>query len=447
LLQRYPRSRVVEALRAAIEGIRQRLREGAGPGVAENRDELANLAIKEAQCLLEGIFAPPLSPLINATGVILHTNLGRAPLGEAATKALAAVAGRYCALEVEPSSGERGQRLERVEKMLTALSGAEAALVVNNNAAAVYLILETLARDREVVVSRGELIEIGGNFRLPDIMNRAGARLVEVGTTNRTYLKDYSAAIHTPTAMLWHSHQSNFRQLGYVERPSGRDLARLGKEQGIPVVEDLGSGLLIDLTPLGFPAEPTVPGEVAAGMDLVCFSGDKLLGGPQAGIIVGKRHLVERLAASPLMRILRVEKLILAALEATLQEYLKEDHMKAIPVLALLSRSIGEVEQTARELAGQLEKVLAKKAGVVVEAGNSPVGGGTLPAALLPTFLVGVKPSRGTARDWAKKLRFQDPSIWTRVGEETIWIDPRSLLPGEPAKIIEGFQRLIATRS
>ena len=342
--------------------------------------------------------------MINATGVVLHTNLGRAPLGRAALARLALVAARYSNLELDVRTKARGSRYDHVDGLLCRLSGAEASLVVNNNAAAVLLALESLARGREVVVSRGELIEIGGAFRIPDIMARSGARLVEVGTTNRTRLADYASAITPETALLLKVHPSNYRVVGFTESVRTAELAELGRARGVPVLEDLGSGCFLDLRPWGLPREPTVPETVAAGADVVTFSGDKLLGGPQAGIVVGRRALVERLRQNPLNRALRIDKLTLAALEATLRAY--EDPATApreIPTLRMLSESAAVVRRRARRVLRRVPAAARTALGLTVVAGRSEVGGGALPLAELPTAALALGHRRRTRpRPWTR---------------------------------------------
>ncbi|MBI4630008.1 MAG: L-seryl-tRNA(Sec) selenium transferase, partial [Candidatus Rokubacteria bacterium] len=332
-----PRARVTALVRDALEAERRRVLETRS--APADADTLAARIVEAAT--RAGVFS--LRPVINATGVVLHTNLGRALLSPLALERLVAVAPAYSNLELDLATKERGSRYSHVEGLLTRLAGAEDALVVNNNAAAVLLALETLAHGREVIVSRGELIEIGGEFRIPDIMLRSGAVLREVGTTNRTHLSDYAEAIGPSTALLLKVHTSNYRVVGFTADVASRELVELGRARGIPVMEDLGSGSLLDLRPYGFPYEPTVPEAVAAGLDLVSFSGDKLLGGPQAGIVVGRRDLVGRLKKNPWNRALRIDKLTIAALEATLYAYEAGTARETIPTLRMLTEPVADV--------------------------------------------------------------------------------------------------------
>ncbi|MBI2017281.1 MAG: L-seryl-tRNA(Sec) selenium transferase, partial [Candidatus Rokubacteria bacterium] len=339
-----PRARVTALVRDALEAERRRVLETRS--APADADTLAARIVEAAT--RAGVFS--LRPVINATGVVLHTNLGRALLSPLALERLVAVAPAYSNLELDLATKERGSRYSHVEGLLTRLAGAEDALVVNNNAAAVLLALETLAHGREVIVSRGELIEIGGEFRIPDIMLRSGALLREVGTTNRTHLSDYAEAIGPSTALLLKVHTSNYRVVGFTADVASRELVELGRARGIPVMEDLGSGSLLDLRPYGFPYEPTVPEAVAAGLDLVSFSGDKLLGGPQAGIVVGRRDLVGRLKKNPWNRALRIDKLTIAALEATLYAYEAGTARETIPTLRMLTEPVADVLRRARRV-------------------------------------------------------------------------------------------------
>src|SRR5205085_1792308 len=320
-----------------------------------------------------------LRPVINATGVVLHTNLGRALLSDLARERVAAVAAAYSNLEMDLATKERGSRYSHVEALLRRLSGAEDALVVNNNAAAVLLALETLAQGKEVIVSRGELIEIGGEFRIPDIMRRSGARLVEVGATNRTHPRDYADAITADTALLLKVHSSNYRVVGFTAEVSSRELVEIGRARGIAVMEDLGSGSFVDLRPFGFPYEPTVQEVVSAGVDVVTFSGDKLLGGPQAGIVVGGGALVTRLKKNPLNRALRIDKLTLAALEATLYAYEAGDPRETIPALRMLTEPLADVRARARRLLRALPAAARTRLDARIVEDQAQVGGGPLP--------------------------------------------------------------------
>jgi len=391
----------VAAARTVIGRARQAIRAGAEPGDLEARlqEELAALR------------APSLRRVLNATGVIVHTNLGRAPLPDAA---LAALTGGYSNLEFDLQSGTRGSRQDHAARILRRLTGAEAALVVNNNAAALLLALAALAEDREVIVSRGELIEIGDGFRIPDVLARSGARLVEVGTTNRTRAADYE---REGAALLLRVHQSNFRQVGFSEQPALKELAAVARRLGVPLLDDLGSGAFVDLGD-----EPTAAQSLAAGADLVCFSGDKLLGGPQAGIVVGRADLVERLKRHPLHRALRIDKLSLAALEATLLLYLEPQRaLREVPVLRMLHEDASAVRARAERL--------AQSAGGAVEETVARVGGGALPLAELPSFACAVDESL------AAPLRTGEPAVVGIVRDGRLLLDCRTLTDAEADEV------------
>jgi L-seryl-tRNA(Ser) seleniumtransferase len=403
LVRTAPRTLLVSAARSTLARAREEIRAGAEPGDLVGRVELELEAARGAR----------LRRTINATGVIVHTNLGRAPLADEALARVAAVAGGYSNLEYDLAEGGRGSRQDHVAPILRRLTGAEAALVVNNNAAAVLLALAALAEGREVLVSRGELIEIGDGFRIPDVLARSGARLHEVGTTNRTRATDYERAIGPDTALLLRVHQSNFRVVGFTEQPRLADLVRVGRAHGLPVVDDLGSGVLVQLED-----EPSAKDALEAGADLVCFSGDKLLGGPQAGIVVGRAELVERLRRHPLQRALRADKLTLAALEATLALYLDPERAtREIPVLRMLAEPAEAVRARAERLAAEV--------GGEVEETVGRVGGGALPLAELPSFACAVE------EELAAHLREGDPPVVTLVRDGRCLLDCRTLSDDE----------------
>ncbi|HLW59274.1 MAG TPA: L-seryl-tRNA(Sec) selenium transferase, partial [bacterium] len=361
--------------------------------------------------------------------VLLHTNLGRAPLCDAARQAVAAAAG-VTVLEVDPATGERSSRQRHVAALLRELTGAEAALAVNNNAAAVLLSLTALARGREAVISRGELVEIGGSFRIPDIMAASGCRLVEVGTTNKTYLRDYESALTSDTALLVKVHRSNFSMRGFVHEVPPGDLAALGRRVGIPVVFDMGSGALIDLSARGLPAEPTAGAAVAAGVDVITFSGDKLLGGPQAGVIVGREPIVGRIRAHPIARAVRIDKLDLAALEATLRVYRDPDRAwEAIPVLRMLSADPSVLASRAHELAARLRAMLGSAATIAVSPTVAEAGGGALPGVELPSWGVAVCPADGSPQMWERHLHHARPPVFCRIVDDRLILDLRTLSP------------------
>lgn len=418
---------VVEAVREALSRARQAIQDGQPCPSVEDLVE----AVQET---LAHRLRPSLTPVINATGVIIHTNLGRAPLSVETVVAMWQIGCGYSNLEYSLEEGRRGSRYVHAEELLCRLTGAEAALVVNNNAGAVLLILATLAAGREVVISRGQLIEIGGGFRIPDVLRQSGARLVEVGTTNRTRLSDYREALTSETALLLWAHHSNFRIVGFAEEPSLADLVALGREVGVPVVGDLGSGSLLPTEPYGLAHEPTVQESVATGAALVSFSGDKLLGGPQAGIILGQRDLVERLRRFPLTRALRVDKTTLAGLQATLLHYLRGEAVEKIPVWAMIAASPQRLRSRARSLARRLA---AQGLPVQVVPGESAVGGGSLPGQTLPTFLVAI--AAPSPDKLARRLRLGMPPVVARIEDDRLVLDLRTVIPGEDPLLLEAI--------
>ena len=385
---------------------------------------------------------PSLRRAINATGIILHTNLGRAPLAPYAVKAMEAAARGYCNLEFDLETGQRGSRHEHVEALLCRITGAEAALAVNNCAAAVLLALGSFAADREVVISRGELVEIGGSFRMPDVIARSGARMVEVGTTNKTCIEDYAVAIGDRTQVILAVHPSNFRIVGFSDKPSLQELARLAHANELICVEDLGSGALTDLEPIASIAERTVQGSLAAGVDLVTFSGDKLLGGPQAGLIVGRAELLDQIRRNPLARALRIDKLSLAALAATLRLYLPPyDPIEEVPVLRMLGEAPSSVAARARSVLRGLRKIPGLQAIIVDDVTYS--GGGALPMVELPTTTIHVSAEGASAGTLAKRLRSAEPPVIARLTGDRLVLDPRTLFPGDRKDMLKAFRQAL----
>ncbi len=397
-----------------------------------------------AEEVLSGILRPHLRRVINATGVVVHTNLGRSPLAEEALEEILAVARGYSNLEYRLAEGRRGSRYEHVSGLLRELTGAEEALVVNNNAAAVLITLNTLARGREVIVSRGELVEIGGSFRMPEVMAWAGCVLREVGTTNRTHLRDYEAAINENTALLMKVHKSNYAIVGFTREVSGAELVALGRRYGLPVVEDLGSGCLVDFSRYGLRREPTVQEVVRSGVDVVTFSGDKLLGAPQAGIIVGRRELVERIRQNPLNRALRIDKLTLAGLEATLRLYLDEKlAVEKIPTLRLILKPPEKVRREARRLKNLLSRAGLPGFSFAVVPTVCRTGGGALPVADLPSYAVAVNSERFSAEELHERLRVGEPPVVGRIEEDRFLLEVRTIFPEEFPLVVKALKRLI----
>ncbi len=427
LVAQYGRETALDAIRSVLEATRARLR--AGSSTLHDSDSL----LAQAAERLQHAFQPTLRPVINATGVIIHTNLGRAPLSEAAQQAMVDAAASYSTLEFDLDSGQRGSRSVHAAKLIEEVTGAEAALVVNNNAAALVLLLSALAKGREVIISRGQLVEIGGGFRVPEVMVQSGATLVEVGTTNRTRAADYERAITPNTAMLMRAHASNFKQVGFVEATPLDEMAAVAHRHGLHLADDLGSGALLDTAPFGLDHEPTVQESLQAGADLVCFSGDKLLGGPQAGILVGSKTLIDTLKQHPLARAIRADKLCLAALSATLDHYRKGEALAKIPVWRMISRPLADIEAAAQAWAQPL--------GGTVIAGESAVGGGSLPGATLPTALLALDVTHADA--FAAKLRAANPPVIARIAEGRVLFDPRTVLPGQEGALVAAVITLI----
>ncbi|KPK89512.1 hypothetical protein AMJ80_09680 [bacterium SM23_31] len=377
-------------------------------------------------------FRPSIRPAINAAGIILHTALGRAPFAEAAQEALMNAVRNYCTLAVDVPTGKRGDRYVHVEGLLKYLTGAQAACVVNNNAAAVLLVLNTLAEGKEVVISRGQLVEIGGAFRIPDVMHRSGAVMVEVGTTNRTHLYDYEEAINENTGMVQVVHHSNYRITGFAGEVPLADLKPLSKKHNIPLVEDIGSGCLIDFTHYGLPPEPMVQDSIKAGADVVTFSGDKILGGPQCGIIIGKKTYVDRIKKNPLCRALRSDKLTYSVLEATLKLFLdRKTLFEKHPVLHMLTLQTRTIGNRARSFVRKFKPVLGKECEIDVINGESQMGSGSLPAQFIPTKLVSLKSKNMSADELGYKLRMSEPPVFSRITEDRILLDFRTIHPRE----------------
>lgn len=378
--------------------------------------------------------------VINATGIIVHTNLGRSLLPYECSKVLETAGLRYSNLEFDLACGQRGSRYAIVDQLLCELTGAEASLVVNNNAAAVFLALNTLAFTREVVVSRGQLVEIGGSFRIPDIMGRSGAILVEVGTTNRTHLRDYEEAIREETALILKVHSSNYRIVGFASEVSNADLARLGKDKGVAVMEDLGSGCMLDLRPYGLTGEPTVHEVVKSGVDVVTFSGDKLLGGPQAGIILGKKKYIERMRQNPLNRALRIDKLTLAALESVLRLYLEpETAVRRIPTLSMIAEPTASVAKRAKRLARRLKHHLAAVCMIDSLPVSSQVGGGALPEQQISSWAVRLKPKEMKCHQVEQRLRQAIVPVIGRIEDDALLLDMRTVADDEISLLLESL--------
>jgi L-seryl-tRNA(Ser) seleniumtransferase len=433
-----PRSLVLESVRRAIDNTRKEIL-GDKPAVITDEAIINRAAMLAAQKMKNR-----LNPLINATGVVLHTNLGRALLCRDALENIMAVASSYSNLELNLATGKRGIRYAAIEDLICELTGAEAAMAVNNKAGAVLLALNTLAQGRQVIVSRGELVEIGGSFRVPDVMIKSGCILKEVGTTNRTHPHDYSNAVTEETGLLLKVHTSNYKIEGFTKSVSLQELVNIGKPNDIPVMEDLGSGTLIDFSAFGLPSEPPVFKQVASGADVVTFSGDKLLGGPQAGIIVGTKKYMDQIKANPLTRALRIDKMTLAALEATLKLY--RDTLAAvekIPTLRMLTLSYEQLSQDAEVLLSLVSQALGTRAELALADMNSRPGGGSYPGLTLPTRCLTIRPKSLSVTALDKRLRAFDPAVMGRIEDDCFIIDPRTLQPGQDKILANILKKLI----
>ncbi len=418
------RTMLVEAVRETLDRYRKNILDGKinEYKLQDIEDDIINATRAKEGFHLKGV--------VNATGTVLHTNLGRAVLAQEALDAVIGVASGYSNLEFNLERGERGSRYSHVESLLCKITGAEAAMVVNNNAAAVMLVLSTLARGKEAIVSRGQLVEIGGSFRVPDVMVESGASLHEVGTTNRTHLFDYENAINENTGVILRVHQSNYRIMGFTQEPDIEELIELGRRNNIPVIEDIGSGVFVDLSKFGLSPEPTVQSSVAKGMDVVTFSGDKMLGGPQAGIIVGKKSFIDAMKKNQLTRALRIDKLTLSALEATLKLYLDENRaLKEIPGLRMLTTKPDELKKDAARLLRALRKRLGNRAEMAVEKSYSQVGGGSMPMEQLDTYVVTLTSSMYTPQAIEERLRLGEVPVVARINKDKLILDVRTLLP------------------
>ena len=414
LIDAYGRPLTVEALRTTLEEARSRFKADEQTVLPSN-----DLILTQAESCLSAWTASTLFPVINATGVILHTNLGRAPLSRATIQAMNEVSLDYSNLEYDLSKGKRGSRLIHAESILQKLTGAEAALVVNNNASAVLLVLSALANRKRVVIARSQLVEIGGGFRVPDVMKQSGAKLVEVGTTNKIRLSDYQSAFEEKTAVVMRAHRSNFKIIGFTEEPELGQIADIAHMKNVTVVDDLGSGAMVDTAKYGLAHEPTVQESLAAGVDIVCFSGDKLLGGPQAGIIIGRKDLLDKIKKHPLARAVRADKTCLAGVTATLSHYLKDEAEQEIPILKMMSLTLEQVKVRAeswRESLGQ---------GEVIES-ESTVGGGSLPEESMPTYVLAL--SVKSPDKFLKRLREENPPVIARTENDRVLLDPRTVL-------------------
>jgi L-seryl-tRNA(Ser) seleniumtransferase len=437
-----PQTVIVSSIRSVIDD-RRRAILNADPSINE-QSLLDSPMIDAVKHAATKAMMPNLRPMVNATGVVVHTNLGRSLLAAEAVENLVAIASRYSNLEYDLAAGKRGSRYSSVEDLICENSGAEAAMVVNNNAAAVLLCLETIARNKEVIVSRGELVEIGGSFRVPDVMAKSGSILKEVGTTNRTHLQDYQNAIGPNTGLLLKVHTSNYSVVGFTAEVSLRQLVDLGADHHLPVMEDLGSGTFIDFSKYGLLKEPTVQESVNAGADLITFSGDKLLGGPQAGLIVGKKKIVDQVKKNPLTRALRIDKLTLAALESTLRLYRDEEKAaRLIPTLRMIMLPFQEVQKRARQLADALKNMGDVRMQIQLIERSSKTGGGALPLMELPSLCVGIQMKGISPNTLEKRMRDNDPPIIGRIESDMFVMDPRTVREDELPIIETAFLNLI----
>jgi L-seryl-tRNA(Ser) seleniumtransferase len=430
------RERMLAVVRSVSESVRRELGEGGANG---SRDSIVARIEERLKVEIAVRNKRRLQRVINATGVVIHTNLGRSPLSLAAIQAIVSEAAGYCNLEYDLTTGERGRRGASAESLLADIVGADDAVIVNNCAAAAFLVLSEFATGGEVIVSRGELVEIGGDFRIPDVLDRSGARLKEVGTTNRTKLSDYERAISDDTKLILRVHPSNFRIIGFTQTPELADLAKLAKQRGLILFEDAGSGALVDLSGIGLAGEPVISDSIKAGADIVSFSGDKLMGGSQAGLIVGRSELIIRLRRNPLYRALRPDKLTYAALEATLYAFATGTAQEVIPVLRTLSMPADEIERRAQGLIEKLTERTVNDLKFEIVPGNSAVGGGAAPNVELPTHLIAATHGSLSAESLAERLRHADPPVITRIVDDRLMIDLRTVSSNDESEVVAAF--------
>ena len=428
LIKKYHRDVIVDIIREEINKLRTFIKENDDISLIE---EKTNQLVENITKSTEKIYSYNLRKVINGSGTILHTNLGRAIISKKHANYLSEVVTNYSNLEYNLEEGKRGERYSHFEKLICKITGAEAAMAVNNNAAAVMLVLSSMAKEKEVIVSRGELVEIGGKFRIPDVMKSSNAHLVEVGTTNKTHLEDYSDAITENTGALLKVHTSNFKILGFTESVSVEELSKLSKEKDIPIIEDIGSGVLIDLSKYGLEYEPTVQDSIKAGVDIVSFSGDKLLGGPQAGIIVGKKKYIDKMKKNPLTRAFRIDKFTATVLEMIFHEYLNEENaIKNIPVLSLITKDIKEIEKSAKKLYAKLSN-LKDAADIKVEDTLSQIGGGSLPTEKIKSKCISIVPKNISTASLEEQLRLNENPVVARISDNKLIIDMRCILEDE----------------
>lgn len=429
LIARFGRPLTLDAIRFVLEDIRTRFQSGGITALP-----LTDLILAQTESQLISWTKPTLLPVINASGVILHTNLGRAPLSDSAIRAMDIVSRGYSTLEYDIEKGQRGSRLIHAESLLQKLTGAEAAVVVNNNASAVLLVLSALANRKRVIISRSQLVEIGGGFRVPDVMKQSGAKLVEVGATNKVHISDYEEALIESAGLVMRAHRSNFKLVGFTEEPELKEIVETAHGFGVPVVDDLGSGALYDTAKYGLAHEPTVQESMQAGADIICFSGDKLLGGPQAGVIIGKADWIAKIKKHPLARAVRADKACLAGLSATLLHYLKDEAEREVPIVRMMSLTLKQVQGRAEAWAAELGQG-------TVEAGESTVGGGSLPGESMPTFLLSLQVK--SAEKFLRALRKNNPPIIARTENDKVLLDPRTVLPEQEGALLVGLKNLL----
>jgi len=443
MIEIYGRENFLKTAREVLEDLRKEILELPVPGMGEG-DLVSENILKKIESHLVQKLAPSLRRAVNATGIVIHTGLGRAILAQGAREAIWNVTKGCCTLATDIETGLRGHRDIHINRLLCELTGAEAGILVNNNAAATVLILNTLAKGKEVILSRGQLVEIGGSFRLPEVMETSGSILREVGTTNRTHLKDYEAAINEKTGAIMRVHHSNYRIMGFAEEPEIEELVELAKKYNLPVIDDLGSGALVDLKEFGLETEPVVQRSINAGADVVCSSGDKLIGGPQSGVIVGKADIVNKIRNNPLMRAFRVGKLTIASMEATLKLFLNPEKLKKRhPTYKMFSLSLKELNKRAAKVANKLRKTVSERAQVWVEGGESQVGSGSAPEETIPTKILCLKAFNLGPENLAKKLRRNEPPIFSRVYRETVLLDFRTIQPDEDELVEEALLKIL----